>query len=95
MLVLRGRDQNDQIPRSTLLPQRHAGGSGSGGVGRDPGGIRVLLANPRWGSRLLRFLELSGVGGFVEDGVDEDEAHAARMDDRVIWEAENEKERAM
>jgi hypothetical protein len=31
--------------------------------GRNPGGIRVLLSNPRWESRLLRFLELSGVGG--------------------------------
>jgi hypothetical protein len=35
--------------------------------GRNPGGVRVLLANPRWESRLLRFLELSGVGRFVEE----------------------------
>jgi hypothetical protein len=26
--------------------------------GRDPGGLRVLLANPRWEKRLLSFLEL-------------------------------------
>jgi len=30
--------------------------------GKDPGGVRVLLANPRWEKRLLRFLELSGAG---------------------------------
>ena len=30
--------------------------------GRGPGGVRVLLASPRWEKRLLRFLELSGWG---------------------------------
>jgi hypothetical protein len=30
--------------------------------GRNLGGVRVLLANPSWESRLLRFLELFGVG---------------------------------
>jgi len=34
--------------------------------GKDPRGIRVLLNNPRWERRLLRFLELSGVGRVVE-----------------------------
>jgi hypothetical protein len=48
--------------------------------GRNSGGVRVLLANPRWESRLLRFLELSSAGRFVEGGVDEDEAHASKMD---------------
>jgi hypothetical protein len=61
--------------------------------GRNPGGVRVLLASPRWESRLLRFLELSGVGRFVEGGKDEDEAHASRMDGWVVWEAEAEEER--
>jgi hypothetical protein len=56
--------------------------------GRNPGGIRVLLSNPQWESRLLRFLELSGVGRRVEGGVDEDEAHATRMDDWIVWETE-------
>jgi hypothetical protein len=36
--------------------------------GRDPGGIRVLLSNSRWEGRLLRFLDLSGVGRRLEDG---------------------------
>jgi ribonuclease HI len=58
--------------------------------GRNPGGVRVLLANPRWESRLLQFLELFGVGRFVEGGTDEDEAHASRMDGWVVWEAEEE-----
>jgi hypothetical protein len=52
--------------------------------GRDPGGIRVSLPNPRWEGRLLRFLELSGVGRRVKDGEDEDEAHATRMDDWIV-----------
>jgi len=33
-----------------------------------------------WERRLLRFLELSGVGRVVEDGTDEDQARAERMD---------------
>jgi hypothetical protein len=38
--------------------------------GRDPGSIRVLHSNPRWEGRLLRFLELSGIGRTVEGGLD-------------------------
>jgi hypothetical protein len=34
--------------------------------GKNPGGVRVLLANPRWEKRLVRFLELSGVGKLME-----------------------------
>jgi hypothetical protein len=30
--------------------------------GKDPGGARVLLANPRWERRFVKFLELSGLG---------------------------------
>jgi ribonuclease HI len=56
--------------------------------GRNPGGIRVLLSNPRWERRLLRFLELSGVGRVVEEGLDEDEAYAAKMDGWIAWEEE-------
>jgi hypothetical protein len=48
--------------------------------GRDPGGLRVLLANPRWEKRPLRFLELSGAGRIVASGVDE-EAWAEKMDE--------------
>jgi hypothetical protein len=40
--------------------------------------------------RLLRPLELSGVGRHVEGGVDEDRAHAEKMDECIIWEAEEE-----
>jgi hypothetical protein len=60
-------------------------------MGRErPGGVRVLLANPRWERRLLRFLELSGVGRVVADGTDEDEAWARRMDDWIAWEGREE-----
>jgi hypothetical protein len=47
---------------------------------------RVLLANPRWERRLVKFLELSGVGRVMADGTDEDGAYAARMDEWVAWE---------
>jgi len=54
---------------------------------RDLGGIRVLLSNPRRERRLLRFLELSGVGRVMDDGSDEEEARAAKMDEWIVWEA--------
>jgi len=44
-----------------------------------------LLANPRWEQRFVRFLELSGVGRVMADGEVEDNARAAKMDERVIW----------
>jgi len=59
--------------------------------GKNPGGVQVLLANPRWERRFVRFLEFSGVGRVVEDGTDEDNAHAARMDEWVVWEAAEER----
>ena len=55
--------------------------------GKDPGSIRVLLNNPRWERRLLRFLELSRVGELVGDE-DVEEARAARLDGWIAWEAE-------
>jgi len=55
--------------------------------GKNPGGVRVLLANPKWGRRFVRFLELPGMGRTVGDGTDEDGARAARMDEWVVWEA--------
>jgi hypothetical protein len=48
--------------------------------GKDPGGVRVLLASPRWERRFPKFLELSGV---MADG-----ARAAEMDEWIVWEAE-------
>jgi hypothetical protein len=57
--------------------------------GKDPGSVRVLLSNPRWESRLLRLLELSGVGRVMDDRVDEEEAWAARLDRWIIWEAKD------
>jgi hypothetical protein len=36
------------------------------------------------------FLEISGVGRLVEGGTDEEEAHAAKMDGWIVWEAEDE-----
>ena len=55
--------------------------------GKNPGGVRVLLANPRWERRFVRFLELSGVGRTMKDGTDEESAYATRMDGWVAWEA--------
>jgi hypothetical protein len=49
--------------------------------GKDPGGVRVLLANPRWERWFVKFLELSGAGRTMADGTDEDGARATRMDE--------------
>jgi len=54
--------------------------------GKNPGGVRVLLANPRSERRFVRFLGISEVGGTIADGTDEDGARAARMDEWVVWE---------
>jgi len=50
---------------------------------KNPGSIRALLSNPRWERRLLRF-----VGRVVDDGTDEDQARAEKMDHWIAWEAE-------
>jgi len=60
---------------------------------QSPEGVRVLLANPRWERRLLKFLELSGVGRAMDDGVDEDVARAKRLDGWIIWGTEEQAER--
>jgi hypothetical protein len=54
--------------------------------GKNPGGVRVLLANPRWEWWFVKFLELSGIGRTMADGTDENGARASRMDEWVIWE---------
>jgi hypothetical protein len=51
--------------------------------------VRVLLSDPRWKRRLLRFLERSVVGRGMGDGVDEEGARAARLDGWIIWGAED------
>ena len=61
--------------------------------GKNPGGVRVLLANPRWERRFVRFLELSGVGRTMKDGTDEESAYATRMDEWVAWETRRDRER--
>jgi hypothetical protein len=48
---------------------------------KDPGGVREFLANPRWERRFVKFLELSGVRRTIVDGIDEDGARVARMDE--------------
>ena len=54
--------------------------------GKNPGGVRVLLANPRWERRFVRFLELSGVRRTMRNGTDEESAYATRMDEWMTWE---------
>jgi hypothetical protein len=56
--------------------------------GKSPGSARRLLADPRWEKRFVHFLELSGVGRTLADGVDEESAYAARMDTWIVWETE-------
>jgi len=50
---------------------------------KSPGGLEVLLSSPRWERRLLRSLELSGVGKIVEDGIDEEQRRATRLNGRI------------
>ena len=63
--------------------------------GKGLGGVRVLLTSPRWEKRSLRFPELSGAGIVVAHGTNEDESRAARMDEWIVWEAEEEAARGM
>jgi hypothetical protein len=55
-----------------------------------PGGVHILLANPKWERRLLRFLELSEVGRVAAGGTNEDEVWARKMDEWIVWEVEEE-----
>jgi len=82
LLVLKRRQQppHDQVTRSTSLQQRPHCYSETAGLRSMPTGQRhVLLADPRWEARLLRFLEVSGVGRMA-DAEDVEEGWAARMD---------------
>jgi hypothetical protein len=57
------------------------------GLGRSPPSGRAnVVGEPRWEKRLLRFLELSGVGRTLENGADEEETRAERMDGWIVWE---------
>jgi hypothetical protein len=57
--------------------------------GKSPGSARRLLADPRWEKRFVHFLELSGVGRTLANGVDEESAYATRMDTWIAWETED------
>jgi hypothetical protein len=56
--------------------------------GKNPGSVRRLLADPRWEKRFVHFLELSGVGRILADGIDEGSAYATGMDRWIAWETE-------
>jgi hypothetical protein len=87
MLVLSQTSPDVQIPRLLHRPNaKPRAARVEAWEGKDPGSIRVLLA--RWEKRLLRFLGLSGVGRVVEDGTDIEEARAARLDEWIVWGAE-------
>jgi hypothetical protein len=60
--------------------------------GKGSGGVRVLLANPRWERRFVKFLQLPGAGRVMSDGTDEDGARAAKMDEWVVWDATDPRE---
>jgi hypothetical protein len=48
---------------------------------KNPGGVWVFLANPKWVKRFVRFLESSSMGRTMANGTDEDGARAAKMDE--------------
>jgi hypothetical protein len=54
----------------------------------DPGGVRVLLANPGGRGGSVSSWSCRDGGGAMTDGTDEGGARAARMDEWVVWEAE-------
>jgi hypothetical protein len=56
--------------------------------GKSPGNVRRLLADSQVGKAVVHFLELSGVGRTMADGVDEESAYASRMDTWIAWEAD-------
>jgi hypothetical protein len=56
--------------------------------GKSPDSARRLLADLRWAKRFVHFLELSGVGRTLADGVDEESAYASRIDTWIAWETE-------
>jgi hypothetical protein len=87
VLVLPNLRPHDPISRITSLPGcQTTAAKAEAWEGKNPGGVRVLLANPRWEQRFVKFLELSGVGRVMADGTDEDGAYAAIMDEWVAWE---------
>jgi hypothetical protein len=47
-------------------------------------GAGIGRQRPRRSSRLLKFLELSGVGRTMADGTDEDGARATAMDEWIV-----------
>jgi len=86
VLVLSKRPADDQVARAPHCPNEHLRGArAEAREGKDPGGVRVLLPNPKWERRFLLFLELSGVGRTMVDGTDEDAARAAAMDEWIVW----------
>jgi hypothetical protein len=95
LLAVRGGGQNSaqDVPssRAAELSEPPGGRGQDGSLGGERSGkcpVRRLLADPRWEKRLVHFLELSGVGRTLADGVDEESAYAARMDTWVAWETE-------
>jgi hypothetical protein len=83
-------DPNVKGARAVKLPQPPAGVCKERTMGREESGQRPgLLADLRWEKRFVHFLELSGVGRTLADGVDEESAYAARMDTWIVWETED------
>jgi len=78
-------EPHDQIPRPAALPECPLAGSPARDMGRQgPRRHQGPAKQPRWERRLLRFLELSGVGRVMDGGVDEEEARVARMDEWIV-----------
>ena len=57
-----------------------------------PGSGRLRSANQRQEWRFYEFLDMCVVGRKMTDGMDEDNAHAQRMDGWVMWEMEERNE---
>ena len=87
MLVPQALDQDDPLACPPPLFKREAAAARSEAPeGKNPGVPRVLLANPRWERRFIRFVESFSVGRTMLDGTNEDGARAAKVDEWVVWE---------
>ena len=86
VLVLWRNEQDDALPCAAPLPEPQTSGGQDGGMGREEPGRRPgAVSQSQVGEAVRPFPR---VGQIVADRTDEDDARAARMDEWLVWEAE-------
>jgi hypothetical protein len=80
--------QNDPLPRTSPLPNdKLRAARMEAWEGKDLAASAFYWLTPVE-KRLLKFLELSGMGRVMADGIDGDGARCTAMDEWIVWEAE-------